>query len=272
MLNQIADGVFVHESDFLKSNSVIVRGDEGVVVIDPGITENEIVELADDIRELGPVVAGFSTHPDWDHVLWHPRLGDVPRYASARGAASMRDLLAQADWKDQLAPYLPPHISDDIPMHLFGLLTGLPAGTTHLPWAGPAIRIIEHQGHAAGHAALLIEESGVLVAGDMLSDILIPFFDSGTADPIGDYLEGLDALEAVADDVQVVVPGHGSIGRGGEVRQRIKLDRAYAQVLRDGRVPDDPRVGPSAFGADWLPDIHESQARHLIADRDAASG
>jgi glyoxylase-like metal-dependent hydrolase (beta-lactamase superfamily II) len=48
---------------------------------------------------------------------------------------------------------------------------GLPAGTARIPWDGPQIRIIEHQAHAPGHAALLMEERGVLVAGDMLSDV-----------------------------------------------------------------------------------------------------
>jgi glyoxylase-like metal-dependent hydrolase (beta-lactamase superfamily II) len=221
--------------------------------------------LATDLGELGrPVVAGFSTHPDWDHVLWIPAFGDVPRFATARGAAAIADLLAQPDWRDQLEPYLPPDISGEIPMELFGLLTALPAGAAHLPWDGPALRIVEHQGHAAGHAALLIEESGVLVAGDMLSDILIPFFDGGGADPIGDYLAGLDVLESVAGEVELVVPGHGSVGR--DIRARIDLDRAYAQSLRDGVIPDDPRVGTDAtFGTDWLPDVHRGQAQHLLA-------
>jgi glyoxylase-like metal-dependent hydrolase (beta-lactamase superfamily II) len=42
-----------------------------------------------------------------------------------------------------------------------------------------------------GHAALLIEEHGVLVAGDMLSDILMPFLDLQAATPIEDYLDAL---------------------------------------------------------------------------------
>jgi hypothetical protein len=38
----------------------------------------------------------------------------------------------------------------------------------------------------------LIEERGVLVAGDMLSDVLIPMLDfNDTADPIEDYLAAL---------------------------------------------------------------------------------
>ena len=100
MLKQVADGVLVHESEFIQSNSVVVQGRAGVLLIDPGITRDEMATLANDLRELGqPVVAGFSTHPHWDHVLWHANFGDVPRYGTARCAAAMRDLLSSADWK-----------------------------------------------------------------------------------------------------------------------------------------------------------------------------
>ena len=37
--------------------------------------------------------------------------------------------------------------------------------------------IVEHQAHAIGHAALLLADRGVLLAGDMLSDVLIPLLD-----------------------------------------------------------------------------------------------
>src|SRR5438034_11759338 len=96
---------------------------------------------------------------------------------------------------------------------MLGLITGLPAETPRIPWDRPHVRIIEHQAHAPGHAALLIEERGVLVAGDMLSDVLIPMLDvNDTADPIEGYLDALRLLEGAADAVDVLVPGHGSIG------------------------------------------------------------
>jgi glyoxylase-like metal-dependent hydrolase (beta-lactamase superfamily II) len=211
-----------------------------------------------------PVVAGFSTHPDWDHVLWHPDFGEAPRYGTARCAAFMQDLLSNADWKARAAEALPPEIAEDVPLDLFGLITGLPADTAQLPWDGPEVRIIEHPAHAQGHAALLIKEPRVLVAGDMLSDILMPFPDLGTANPLDDYLEGLRLLEAVADDVDVLIPGHGSVCGADQVRARIELDRAYVHALRDGRVPDDPRIGPAAtYGRDWLPGVYEWQAQQL---------
>jgi glyoxylase-like metal-dependent hydrolase (beta-lactamase superfamily II) len=216
------------------------------------------------------VVTGFSTHPHWDHLLWHARLGAAPRYGTARCAATVRVLLSDAGWKARIAEWIPPDIAGQVPLDLLGLITGLPAGTARIPWDGPQVRIIEHQAHAPGHAALLIQERGVLVAGDMLSDVLIPMLDpNDTADPIEDYLAALRLLEGAADDVDVLVPGHGSIGGADQVRARIDQDRAYVQGLRDAGVPGDPRVGPSAtFGKDWLPGVHQRQLRHLARRRE----
>ena len=65
----------------------MVRGESGLVLVDPGIDGSDLSQLADDVEGLGiPVLAGFSTHPHWDHLLWHPRFGDVPRYATGRRA------------------------------------------------------------------------------------------------------------------------------------------------------------------------------------------
>ena len=151
MLKQVAEGVLIHQSEVLQNNAVVVQGRAGVLLIDPGITGSELADLANDLRELGqPVVAGFSTHPDWDHVLWHAKLGEAPRYGTARCAASMSDLLSNADWKAQVAEALPPEVAEEVPLDRFGVITGLPAGAEEVPWDGPQTRIIEHQAHAGG--------------------------------------------------------------------------------------------------------------------------
>jgi glyoxylase-like metal-dependent hydrolase (beta-lactamase superfamily II) len=270
VLRQVAEGVLIHESEFIQSNAVVVQGRAGVLLIDPGIQGSEMACLANDLSDSGQtVVAGFSTHPHWDHLLWHAKLGEAPRYGTARCAADIRDLLSDAEWKARVAEMLPPDIAEQIPLDLLGLITGLPAETAQIPWDGPRVRIIEHQAHAPGHAALLIEERGVLVAGDMLSEILIPLLDLSAADPIEDYLTALQLLEGVAGDVDVLIPGHGSVGGANQVRARIEQDRAYAQALRDAHVPGDPRVGPSAtFGKDWLPGVHKWQLQRLAKKRE----
>ena len=275
MLRQVAEGVLIHQSEFCQSNAVVVHGRTGVLLIDPGVLGCEMAALADDLRELGqPVVAGFSTHPHWDHLLWDARLGAAPRYGTARCAATVRNLLSDARWKARIAGWIPPDIAGQVPLDLLGLITGLPAETTQIPWDGPGVRMIEHQAHAPGHAALLIGERGVLVAGDMLSDVLIPMLDlTGTADPIEDYLAALRLLEGAAGDVDVLVPGHGSTGGADQVHARIDQDRAYVQALRDAHVPSDPRAGPSAT-YDWVPVVHAGQLQRLArrSERDATPG
>jgi glyoxylase-like metal-dependent hydrolase (beta-lactamase superfamily II) len=270
VLRQVAEGVLVHQSDVLQTNAVVVQGTTGVLLIDPGLTGAEMACLADDLRASGQtVVAGFSTHPHWDHLLWHEALGAAPRYGTAGCAASVREQMSDPDWKAHEAEELPPEIADDVPLDLLGQISGLPAGTRYVPWDGPHVRIIEHRGHAPGHAALLLEECGVLVAGDMLSDVLIPMLDlSDTADPIEDYLAALRLFDAVADDVDVVVPGHGSIGGADDLRTRIDLDRAYVLALGVAGTLSDPRIGPSArAGWEWVTDVHDGQLQGLARRR-----
>ncbi|ETK37653.1 MBL fold metallo-hydrolase [Microbispora sp. ATCC PTA-5024] len=274
MLRQVAEGVLVHESGFCRSNAVVVQGRAGVLLVDPGVQGHEMACLANDLRELGrPVVAGFSTHPHWDHLLWHPGLGSAPRYGTARCAATVRDRLSDPGAKARVAQLIPPDILEQVPLDLLGLITGVPAGAAGIPWDGPQVRIVEHQAHAPGHAALLIEERGVLVAGDMLSDVLVPMLDLNAADPIEDYLAALLLLERAADDVEVLVPGHGSVGGADEVRARIDRDRAYVHALRDAQVPGDPRIGPSAT-YDWVAGVHDRQVQHLAGrgERDGTPG
>ena len=148
---RVAEGVLVHQSELLQNNTVVVQGRPGVLLIDPGIQGSEMACLANDLRESGqPVVAGFATHPDWDHVLWHAELGEAPRYGTARCAAFMRDLLSHADWKARVAEGLPEEIAEEIPLDLFGLITGLPAETAQIPWDGPDVRIHRASGACPG--------------------------------------------------------------------------------------------------------------------------
>jgi glyoxylase-like metal-dependent hydrolase (beta-lactamase superfamily II) len=275
VLKQVAEGVLIHQSEFCQSNAVVVQGRAGVLLIDPGVLGDEITCLANDLSDSGQtVVAGFSTHPHWDHLLWHARLGTAPRYGTARCAATARNLLSDPRWETRITGVIPPDIVEQVPLDLLGLITGLPAETAQIPWDGPAVRVIEHQAHAPGHAALLIGERGVLVAGDMLSDVLIPMLDlNNAADPIEDYLAALRLLEGAAGDVDVLVPGHGSIGGADQVHARIDQDRTYVHALRDARVPSDPRVGPSAT-YDWVPGVHARQLQRLAArsERDGTPG
>jgi glyoxylase-like metal-dependent hydrolase (beta-lactamase superfamily II) len=233
MLNQVADGVWVRQSEWVWSNSIVVRGEDGLVLVDPGIDGSELNELADDVDRLGiPVVAGFATHLHWDHLLWHSRFGDVPRYATAACADA-------AGAVRERAQAMAAESASGIPLELIALVTPLPADGGPVPG-----ELVEHEAHAIGHAAVLLADRGVLLAGDMLSDVLVPIPDPRRPNQLDAYEAALDRLGEAAHQVDVVVPGHGTVAEGPEVAARLATDRAYIDALRRGEEPVDARWGP----------------------------
>jgi glyoxylase-like metal-dependent hydrolase (beta-lactamase superfamily II) len=251
MLNQVADGVWVRQSEWVWSNAIVVRGDGGLILVDPGIDGADLDQLADDVDRLGiPVVAGFSTHPHWDHLLWHPRFGEVPRYATPAAAQAAGEARERAQT-------MAAESASGIPLELIGLLTPLPAGGGVVPG-----ELVEHQAHAVGHAAVLLADRGVLLAGDMLSDVLIPLLDPHRPGQVGAYESALDRLDEAIRNVEVLVPGHGAVAEGSEVAARVAADRAYIDALRRGHEPVDARLEQ-----DWLSGPHRS---NLEQARDAS--
>jgi glyoxylase-like metal-dependent hydrolase (beta-lactamase superfamily II) len=243
MLNQVADGVWVRQSEWVWTNSIVVRGEGGLILVDPGIDGSELNQLADDLERLGiPVVAGFSTHPHWDHLLWHSQFGDVPRYATPAGAHAASEARERGQ-------KMAAQSASGIPLELFGLTTPLPADGGPVPG-----EIIEHQAHAVGHAAILLADRGVLLAGDMLSDVLIPLLDARRPDQVGAYETALDRLGEAVTQVDVMVPGHGAVAEGREVVARLAADLAYIDALRQGEEPVDARLAD----AEWLSGPHRS--------------
>ena len=104
MLNQVADGVWVRQSEWVWSNAAVVRGEGGLILVDPGIDGSDLNQLADDLDRLGvQVVAGFSTHPHWDHLLCPSRFGRVPRYTTSAGAHAASEARDRAQASRKMA-------------------------------------------------------------------------------------------------------------------------------------------------------------------------
>jgi hydroxyacylglutathione hydrolase len=260
-LRELMPGVLVATAEFgMTTSTVITAGDGGCLVIDPGVSVAEIAALAADLAGAGlRPRAGFSTHPHWDHVLWSHDLGDVPRYA-APGAIIItveeRDGMVAGVQKSALG-----HDLD-----LFGHVVPLPADSDVIPWAGPVARVVIHDGHAPGHGAVFLPDTGVMLAGDMLSDIEIPILDTVADDPFGDYRTGLDRLAAVSG-VRWIVPGHGHVGDAAEFRRRLDADHHYLDLLAEGQPFEDSRLT-----VDWQRACHREQLRVVAGQAGAEPG
>ncbi len=251
-LQQVSEHVFVQPSRFCQTNSALILGpDRTALLIDPGVRPTELAALARQLQAHAvQVVAAVVTHPHWDHTLWWVEWGAVPRWADEACARAVNDgiadLRAQAE-RDDLGSES--GVRDGV--------TSLPADADHLPWDGPSVRLARHQAHAPGHLALLVD--GVLLAGDMLSDIEIPLLDQRAADPIEDYRHGLEVLACLGQQARLVIPGHGHLGDTAEVTRRLAADRAYLAGLGQDRAEADPRLGPEAPA--WMMDDHQAHVR-----------
>jgi hydroxyacylglutathione hydrolase len=261
LFREITPGVLVATADAYTTTSTVVVGDDGAcLVIDPAVSVADLAALAAGLAGAGlRPRAGFATHPHWDHVLWSSDLGDVPRYAAPAAVA------AAGSWREEMIA----RVEEEAPGHdleLFGRLVPLPAGAGHVPWDGPAAQVIVHSGHAPGHEAVFLPDAGVLVGGDMLSDIEIPLLDTDASDPLGDYRVGLRRLAAVPG-VRWLVPGHGHVGDAAEFRRRLDADARYLDLLAAAEPFDDPRCTQL-----WLRDWHQQQLRSVAGVTEDTQG
>jgi glyoxylase-like metal-dependent hydrolase (beta-lactamase superfamily II) len=252
-LTEIAPGVLVATSTYAVTTSTVVTGaGGGCLLVDPAVTVADLAALADELAALGlrPAVA-WSTHPHWDHVLWSAGLGDAPRYAAPAAVALLET--ERDGMLEQLSHSAPGHDLD-----LAGRVR--PLDEPAIPWDGPEARLVVHDGHAPGHGAVFLPDSGVLLAGDMCSDIEIPLLDTVAPDPLGDYRTGVERLASVPG-VRQVVPGHGHVGDAAELRRRLALDTAYLDAVSAGRPHQDPRL--TADSPAWMRAMHDDQVRYF---------
>lgn len=230
----VTNGVFVATHLFCTTTTLIVGDDGNCLIVDPAVTVDEVDAMAAELVRRGlRIEAGFSTHPHWDHLLWRDSLGDAPRYATAVAAATA----------GKRVDHNVEHSAEPAPGYdaaVFTRVTSLEPGATTLPWPGRRTQVIEHRAHAPGHAGLFVPDIGVLIAGDMLSDIEIPLPDNDAAEPLADYADALETFATL--EVRFVVPGHGTVGDTAELHRRLDLDRRYIAGVAAGSGDDDPRL------------------------------
>jgi glyoxylase-like metal-dependent hydrolase (beta-lactamase superfamily II) len=253
--DEIAPGVFVVTTAMYTTTTTVVAGaGGGCLLIDPAVTPADLAALASWLtgRGLHPV-AGWSTHPHWDHLLWSAALGQAPRYATPRAAA----------FATRTRTALTEEVEQEAPGHDLTLFAQVepPAGD-EIDWPGPRAVVYRHDAHAPGHGAVFLPGTGVLLAGDMCSDIEVPLLDLDADDPFGHYRAGLGMLAAVPG-VRLAVPGHGGVAADREFRRRVAVDLAYLDAVEAGTDIADARLT-----AEWLRAEH---AEALAFARDAGS-
>lgn len=229
-LRRLRAVVTIRQSEFWRSNAGIVDTGAGVVLVDPGVLAADLTELTAALAGRS-VVASWSTHAHWDHLLWANALGSAPRYASGGTCSTTVD---HADRIHRALDQVEDHLAEE-----YGLgpqwerdrildLQPLPDGPGTI--GGLNCDVVPIPGHADGQAALVLPDPGVAFVGDTLCDIEVPSLAEGEGQQAR-YLASLDRLHDIVRRVEWIVPGHGAVADRAEAERRLALDRHYLAEL-----------------------------------------
>ena len=220
----LGDGLRVRHSRCFEMNSLFATRDGHVLMVDPGVLPSELDELAAAAQRITPRFERVSvafTHPHWDHVLGLPWFPGAETFAhSGFGDELEREReyvrTESKKWIEQQGEAVRQPFEPFTPLHAA-------RGTTMVRLAGFDVVTYDTPGHQSTHLALWLPQHGVLAAGDLLSDIEIPWLES----PPWVYRASLKSLHWLfeQEDVRVLVPGHGPLAHG-------RLT-AYRRLLRD---------------------------------------
>jgi len=219
--------VIVVTSRFWQTTCTLVKSGEEAFMVDSPVLPDELELLPAVAEQAGfRVVGRVATHADWDHLLGGYSFPDAPLATAETSAARLRNEpgAAQRELRE---------FDDENYVERPGPLT-LPTPQM-LPVPGHCA-IGEHElelhpadGHTADGMAILVPWAGVLVCGDYVSPVEIPWIsEDGSASA---YLATLDRLEPLVERVEHVVPGHGVVVDRERALALLREDRAYLQAL-----------------------------------------
>lgn len=220
----LGQGLRVRQSRCYAMNSLFGERDGHVLLVDPGVLPSELDDLAHATQQVTPRFERVSvafTHPHWDHVLGLPWFPGAETFAhSGFGDDLEREeatIQREAQrWTEEQGETLRQPFRAFVPVHAA-------RGTTLVRLGTFDVVTYDTPGHQSTHLAFWLPQQGVLAAGDLLSDIEIPWLDS----PPWVYRASLKSLHWLfeQEDVRVLVPGHGPVAHG-------RLD-GYRRLLRD---------------------------------------
>jgi len=252
---EIAEGVFVRRYPFLDQNIGVVVGETGVLVIDTRASVAHARELLEDLRVITPraPTVVVDTHAHWDHCFGNRAFRPCAIWAHEGAAAFLartlddqRATTVESDpgLADEMATFEP-----DLPDR-----TLVDRATIDLGGRSVELRFLG-RGHTDHDIVAIVEESGVVFAGDLIEGGDPPW--AGDGYPL-DWPATDDALVAIG--ATTYVPGHGAVFDAAAVAAQADDLRAIvdlAERVFEGHVEFEQ----SLVLAPWPPDL----AREAVA-------
>ena len=172
------------------------------------------------------MVGCVATHADWDHLLGRYAFADGPLGLAESSAARLRNEpgAAQRELRDFDEEH---YVERPFPLALPGA-QALPV-PGHCALGERELELHPAEGHTVDGMAVWIPWASVLVCGDYLSPVEIPWISPGGS--VSAYLSTLDRLEPLVEQADHVVPGHGAVLDSERALAILREDRAYLSAL-----------------------------------------
>jgi glyoxylase-like metal-dependent hydrolase (beta-lactamase superfamily II) len=226
----VSPDALVVTSGFWQTNAVALRAGEEAVLIDSPYLPDELDALPSLLAGAGFEPDGLlATHADFDHLLG--RLA-FPGRTLGLGESSVERLhrepgAAQRALRAYDAEF---YVARTAPLAL-GQVQGLPVpGRVEL--GGRELELHPAEGHTADGMALFDRAQGVLVVGDYLSDVEIPWISASGS--LAEYRATLARLAPLVEDATTVVPGHGAPHDRDTALRLLDEDVDYLDALERG--------------------------------------
>jgi glyoxylase-like metal-dependent hydrolase (beta-lactamase superfamily II) len=241
--------VVVVTSRIWQTNATALRSGGEALLIDSPYFPDELELLPALLGQAGfEPNALFATHADYDHVLGRLAFPDL---ALGVGDPTMERLrtepgAVQRELRDEDARN---YVHRESPLSL-GSVQSLPVpGYVELGEIELELHVAD--GHTSDGTAVLARPLGVLVLGDYLSDVEIPWISPGGS--LDDYRATLARLAPLVEVAETVVPGHGT-PHGRETALRL-LDEDVDYLDALGRGEERPTL-PKARDTARQREIH----------------
>ena len=222
--------VVVVTSRIWQTNATALRAGGEALLIDSPYFPDELELLPALLLQAGFTPnALFATHADYDHVLGRIAFPDL---ALGVGDPTMERVRTspgevQRELRDEDARN---YVARPAPLSL-GSVQSLPV-PGYVELGDIELELHVADGHTSDGTAVFARPMGVLVVGDYLSDVEIPWISTGGS--LDDYRATLARLAPLVEAAETIVPGHGSPhGRDAALRL-IDEDLEYLDALGRG--------------------------------------
>jgi glyoxylase-like metal-dependent hydrolase (beta-lactamase superfamily II) len=205
------EDVLVCTSAFWQTTCTIVRGPDHeapeAFVIDSPVLPDELEALPGVLKHTGWPCSGLlATHGDWDHLLGRLAFPGAALGCAETTAARLTGSFGQA--VRELREFDVEHyVERRAPLQL-GQVQALPV-PGKLEVGGAELELHPTEGHVPEGMAVFAPWAGVLVVGDYLSPVEIPWISEGGSRSA--YRATLERLLPLVKAADRVVPGHGAV-------------------------------------------------------------